>query len=51
MFIYWFYPLKKNALKETAWALTMFVCGVSSIPVTLLGHVLGHDVVEEQLYV
>lgn len=29
----------------------MFVCGVSSIPVTSLGHVLGHGVVEEQLYV
>lgn len=28
----------------------MSVCGVSSIPVTLLGHVLGHGVVEEELY-
>lgn len=29
----------------------MFLCGVSSIPVTLLGRLLGHGVVEEQLFV
>lgn len=51
MFIYWFYRLKKNALKETAWALMVFVCGVSSIPATPFSRVLGHCVVEEHLYV